>query len=574
MSAKKIEEVGNPIVYIFLSLALSGISYGVYEKFTGLTMFIVGFFFVSLIYYCGISFSGFMIVFFIVGILINCSYYKIPSKIDGVVRIVKVTNYAIIGTYEGKNISLKTDRENLYVGEMYKAKGNLKNVQDKSNGIVGELKAKEFYKVQGDWISKLYEFKRNIYIRLEGNLGKRKAGLLSSIAFGYSDNLDFEDKEDMKNLGVIHSISVSGLHVAIVYVFLRIFLGGKLGLFATMIYVVFTGYSYPSIRAFVMLACVEGGHILKRNNSSISALCLSALILIIYQPFSVFNISFHLTYLATLGIILFNKRLITLLYKLPLKLRDSLSLTLSAQIFTVPYLILIFKDFSANFIVGNLLLVPFVDLMVITGNILPLIYGFPLLFDFCSYINLKIIKMFDWMLNIIDKFSLPMFYGNEYVVFFYLFLLLSFYFVKKGYKKFIYLPIISICVIVIQIYSPIPSIRYYKEGAILITYNGERTLITNKNGIDVKRLSEAAMAAKTYKNIKAVAIIGTGNIKVKGKDYLLETSKEKYLLKVSTSKNQTKEYDIINFKDGFTNKIFIINGEVISFCYGEEFKID
>jgi competence protein ComEC len=507
-----------------------------------------------------------MVVFFITGILINCSYYKISNKIDGEVRIIKVTNYAIIGTYEEKNISLKINEKNLYVGEKYKVTGTLKNVQDKSNGIVGELEPKEFYKVDGDWIEKLYEFKRNMYKHLEENLGKRKAGLLASIAFGYSDNLDYEDKEDMKNLGVIHSISVSGLHVAIVYGFLRIFLGGKLGLLATMIYVIFTGYNYSSIRAFVMLACVEGGHILKRNNSSLSALCLSAIILIIYQPFIIFNISFHLTYLATLGIILFNKKLINFLYKFPVKLRDSLSLTFSAQIFTVPYLILIFKDFSVNFIVGNLFLVPFVDLMVITGNILPLTYWVSWLFDFCSYLNLQIIKMFDWMLNIIDKFSLPMFYGNEYVVFFYLFLLLSFYFVKKGYRKFVYLPFISIFIIMLQIYSPIPNVRYYKEGAILVNYRGERVLISNKSGVDIKRLSEAAMATKNYRNAKIVAINGAGNIKLQGKDYILETSKEKYLLKVSTSKNETREYDIINFKDGFVNKIFIINDKVIEVC--------
>lgn len=566
MTAKKIKEVGNPAIYIFLTLAISCISYGLNEKFSGLTIFIVGFFFISLSYYCGISFTGLMIMFFMAGILINYSYYKIPNKIDGEVRIVKVTNYAIIGTYEGKNISLKVDLKNLYVGEKYRVSGKLENIQDKGNGIVGELEPKEIYKAPGDWITKLYEFKRNMYTRLEENLGKRKAGLLASIAFGYSDYLDLEDKEDMKNLGVIHSISVSGLHVAIVYGFLRIFLGGKLGLFTTMIYVIFTGYNYSSIRAFVMLACVEGGRILKRNNSSLSALCLSALILIIYQPFSIFNISFHLTYLATLGIILFNKKIIDLLYKLPVKLRDPLSLTFSAQVFTVPYLILIFKDFSVNFIVGNLFLVPFVDLMVITGNILPLVYVFPKLFDFCSYANLKIIKMFDWMLNIIDNFSLPMFYGNEYVVFFYLFLLISFYFVRKGYRKFVYLPLIAIFIVGLQIYSPVPNIKYYKEGAILITYKGERVLIANKDGIDIKRLSEAAMATKNYRNAKTVAINGVGNIKLQGKDYILNTSKEKYLLKVTTSKNETKEYDIINFKDGFTNKIFIINGQVIKGC--------
>lgn len=566
MFNKKIEEVGNPVIYIFLTMAISCISYGLYENFGGLAIFIVAFLFIFLLYYCGLRFTLLMNVFFIVGILINCSYYKIPNRIDGEVRIVKVTSYSITGTYEGKSITLKTDKKNLYVGEKYKVIGKVLNIQDKSNGIVGVLEIQVINKIQGDWITKLNEFKRNLYFRLEENLGKRKAGLISSIAFGYSDYLDLEDKDDMKNLGVIHSISVSGLHVAIVYGFLRIFLGRKFGLLATMIYVIFTGYNYSSIRAFVMLACVEGGHILKRNNSSISSLCLSALILIVYQPFSIFNISFHLTYLATLGIILFNKKFIDILYKLPVKLRDPLSLTFSAQVFTIPYLILIFKDFSANFIIGNLFLVPFVDLMVITGNILPLTYAFRKLFDFCSYINLIIIKMFDWMLDIIDKVSLPMFYGNEYVVFFYLFLLMSFYFVRKGYKKFIYLPLISILVIAIQIYSPILNVTYYKEGAILVSYRGDRVLIANKNEIDIKRLSGVALATSNYRQAKTVCINGVCNIKLQGKDYIMETSKEKYLLKVTSNKNETKEYDIINFKDGLTDKIFIINGEAIQVC--------
>ena len=565
MFSKKIEEVGNPVVYIFLTLAISCISYGINQEFRGLTIFIVAFFFICIFYYCGISFSCIMIMFFVVGIIMNCSYYGISNKINGEVRIVSISSYSIIVSYEGKNITLKTDKKNLYVGEKYKVTGKVQDIQDKSNGVVGELEPQTITKVNGDFITKLYAIKREIYTNVEENLGRRKAGLIASIAFGYCDYLDEEDKEDMKNFGVIHSISVSGLHVAIVYGFLRIFMGGKFGLLATMIYVIFTGYNYSSIRAFVMLACVEGGHILKRNNSSISALCLSAIILIIYQPYSIFSISFHLSYLATLGIIMFNKKFNNILYKLYVKLREPLSLTLSAQVFTIPYLILIFKDFSANFIIGNLFLVPFVDLMVITGNILALTYVFPKLFDFCSYLNLYIIKMFDWMLNTIDKISLPMFYGNEYVVFFYLFLMLSFYFVRKGYKKFMYLPLIAILVIGIQIYSPILNIKYYKEGAILVSYKGERVLIANKNQIDLKRLSEATLATKSYREGKKVNIDGICNIRLQGKNYALETSKEKYLLKMVSGK-ELSEYDIINFKDGLTNKIFLINGEAIEVC--------
>nr|WP_312291876.1 ComEC/Rec2 family competence protein [Clostridium chromiireducens] len=563
MLYKRIEEVGNPLVYVFLSLAISCIYYGISDNFKGLAIFIVALFFLCVFYYCGFAFTIVIVLLFGIGIFINISYYNMEDEINGEVRIAKVSNYGITGTYEGKNIILKTDKKDLEVGQRYKVIGKIENDQDKYNGIVGLVKIQSISKVDGDFITKLCDIKRKIYMTLEENLGRRKAGLIASIAFGYCDYLDPEDKEDMKNFGVIHSISVSGLHVAIVYGFLRTFMGSKMGLMLSIIYVVFTGSNYSSIRAFVMLACVEGGNILKRNNNSISALCLSAAILVIIEPYSIFSISFHLSYLATLGIIMFNNNLNDRLYKLNSRLRQPLSLTLSAQIFTLPYLILIFKDFSANFIVGNMLLVPFVDLMVISGNILALSYVIPQLFDFCSYINLNIIKAFDWTLDKIDNFSLPIFYGNEYVVFFYLFLLLSFYLVKKGHKEFVYLPLISIFVIAIQLYSPIPSIAYYKEGAILVSYMGERILIANKNQIDIKRLANITLATKYYRQGKYATINGICNIKLEGKDYILETPKEKYLLRVVSNKNEFKDYDIINFDKKINNRIFIINGTVI-----------
>lgn len=563
MISKKIGEVGNPIIYIFLSLAVSCISYGIFEEFRGLTIFIVAFFFISLSYYCGYKFTGIMVVFFITGILMNYSYYRVPNKINGDIRIIKISSYNIIGNYSGKNIMIKTNRKDCNVGEIYRIEGRLEAAQDKINGIVGEVEPERMEKSNGDFITKLFDIKRKIYSRLEENLGTRKAGLIASIAFGYSDHLDLEDKEDMKNLGIIHSISVSGLHVVIVYGFLRIFMGRKLGLLATMIYVIFTGSDYSCIRAFLMLSCVEVGRLLKRNNSSLSALCFSGIILIIYQPYSVFNISLHLSYLATLGIVMFNKKLNNLLYMLNSKLREPLSLTLSAQIFSIPYLILIFKDFSANFIVGNLLLVPLVDFIVILGNILPLVYIFPKIFDFVSYLNLIIIKIFDWMLDAIDKISLPTFYGNENIVFFYLIMLFSFYFVRKGYKKFIYLPFICIFVIGIQVYSPLPKIKYYREGAILISYKWERILLANKSQIDIKRLLKVTCATKAYRQARLINIDEVCSIKTQGKNYVLETSKEKYLLKMTNDEKESKEYDIINFKDGAVGEVLIVNGRAI-----------
>lgn len=566
MLSKSIEEVGNPLMYIFLTLGISCIYYGINQEFRMGAIIIAAFFFICLLIYCGVSFSCVMIIFFILGMIMNYSYYRIGNEINGVVRIYKISTYNIIGKYEGKNIIIKTKAKNLLVGEKYIIEGSVDKKQDKNNGIVGEVETKKLYRAENDLITKLYDFKRSIYYRLEENLGKRKAGLISSIAFGYSDFLDLEDKQDMKNWGIIHSISVSGLHIVIVYGFLKALIGRKFGLLITMVYVIFTGSNYASIRAFVMLASVEAGHLLKRNNNSISALCFSAVILIIYAPYSIFSISFHLSYLATLGIIMFNHKINDVLYKIHEKLRQPLSLTLSAQIFTLPYLIIIFKEFSINFIVGNLCLLPFIDLMVITGNALVLTYFSTELFDFFSFINLYLIKFFDWSLNIFDSISLPMFYGNENAVFFYLFLMISFYFVRKGYRKFIYLPLISILIIVIQIYSPIFNIKYYDEGAILLSYRNNRILMSNKNPIDIQRLSKITLATQVYRQDKLIKIGDICSVKSEGKNYILETPKKKYLLKISNSKNESKEYGIINFKDGPINKIFIINNRILEAC--------
>ncbi|MBW6408525.1 ComEC/Rec2 family competence protein [Clostridium weizhouense] len=562
MFSKKINEINNPIIYMFLTLILSCISYGLFDDFKKLTIFIVCFFFISIIIYCGFNFTILMIVVFILGLIINISYYSIDSNIESSVRILRKNSYEITADYQGKKILLETNND-VKVGREYKINSKIIKSQEKSKGVVGKVITNDVNEVNEDFIVKLYKIKHKVFFMLKENLGQRKAALISSVAFGYSNYLDKEDKSDMKKFGIIHTISISGLHVVIVYIFLKTLLGNKMGLIATIIYVIFTGCNYSSIRAFIMLSSLEISKIIKRNNNSLSALCLSGMVLVLIKPYSIFEVSFHLSYLSTLGIVIFNKKLNNYFYKLPDKLRTVVSISLAAQVFTFPYLILVFKDFSINFIIGNLILVPFINIIVITGNILPIVYIFPKLFDFCSYLNLIIIKLFDWSLDKLENYSIPMFYGNEYVAILYMSILISIYFINKNYREFIYLPAIFILLITIQIYSPIPKITYYNEGALLISYRGERALVTNKNNIDIKRLKKATMSNKVYRNNKIINIKNIGKIKEKGKNYFLETSNNLYILKISNSKISCLDYDIINFKDQKINKIFILKDRII-----------
>ncbi|MGM9933713.1 MAG: ComEC/Rec2 family competence protein [Clostridium sp.] len=562
MFSKKLEEVNNPIVYIFGAVAVSCICYGIYSDFKGLSIFIGVLFLTYTLFYCGIKFNLFMVLFFLTGIYINSSYYKVPHYIDNVVRVIEINNYNTMCKAEGKNIIIDSNYK-FTEGKRYHIKGEVMHTSDKYKGIVGSIKPYYIHGEDDDYLSRLYEFKKNISIRLEENIGSRRTGLITSMAFGDSKNIYSEDKDDMKNYGIIHSICVSGLHVAIVYGFLKYFLGNKISLILCALYVLFTGCNYSSIRAFIMLSSVEGAKIFKRNNNSLSALSLSALLLLLYRPYSIMEISFHLSYLATLGIILLSRNLNYKLYKLPDKFRETLSVTLSAQVFVFPYMMITFKDFSMNFIAGNLLLIPFVNILVVLGNLLIPAYKIAGLFDFISYICIYIIRLFDALMNKMDMYSLPMFYGNEYAAHFYLWMLLSAYFIKKGYKKFIYLPAISILVIAVSMYSPVLNIRYYREGALLISYRGDRVLVSCRKEIDMERLSKVSNATESHKIEKNMNFKNKCYLKVVKSDYILRIEDKEFLLNMSGKRNFYDDYDIISFKDGPVNRVFIVGGELI-----------
>lgn len=563
MTLKKVKDIGNPIVYIFISLLISCICYGINDEYGGLTIFIVASFFAILIYNCGIKFSLLMLIIFIIEVLINISYYSIDDKFDDIVRINQMNSYGIISTCNGKKITLDNFKDsNLEISKRYYIQGDVQNNSDKSKGIVGEVLVKRCIPIEDDWITKIYKVKLNVYELLKENLGERKSSLISSISFGYKEYLDEEDENDMKNFGIIHSISVSGLHVAIVYAFIKKVAGNKLGILGTILYVILTGSEYSCIRAFIMLAAVEGAGIFQRNNNSLSSISLSGIIILILSPYAAFQISFHLSFLATIGIILYNKKLNDLLYKLQKNLRETLSITLSAQILTTPYLMIIFNDFSLNFIIGNIFLLPFVNAIVILGNLLILTYSFMPAFDFISYLILKLVNIFDYVVNMFEDVELPMFYSNKYIAFFYCVLLFCFYFYRKGYKKFIYLPIISMMIIIIQIYSPLPYIEYYKEGAIVFSHKGRNILITNKNPIDTQRLSKISHATHLYRDIDKIYIEDICNIKSKGQNYILYVNDEKYFLKMTMNKYDVEDCDIINFKEGKVKKIIILHNQI------------
>lgn len=552
----------NPLPYIFIVFMLSYFSYEMYNKNTILASFYVVSFFIFIMYFKGKYIMFILALFFIVALNnIICFYNYTPGEIEEV-RITEVKNYYGKGEINGRIVSLSNVNEKIEVGNKILVKGKFTENKNIGSGVIGDYKIEDYKILKSDFIDKLYKRRKYVFERIESKLGERKAALITSVSFGYKSELNEDHKELMKNLGISHVISISGLHLVLVYSVLRRLLGVKLSLLLALVYVLFSGASAPAVRAYIMVVILNVGKIVKRNYNPISALSLAGIILILEKPYYIYNLGFVLSFLATLGIILFNKDLNKKLYKLPNSIRNTIAISLSAQILTLPIIILYFNEVSLNFIVGNIIVIPFINVLVVLGNILIFIVEIPSIFNYIMYICHYIIKYIDIIMYKIDNMSLDLMYFHYTVAYFYISLLMTYYFYKKGFKRFLYYPLIIFFYILVAIYSPLPKIRYYNEGGLLISYKGDRVLIQTKDEVDKEKLAIISLSDYIYEEIDEINIGKIVKLKKYGENYILQTVNSEYLLFVNYE-SLNNENDIIDFRKGDLKEIKVFNDEII-----------
>lgn len=557
------ENFNNPLLYIIVVFILASFSYEIYSRNVLLAIFYIFSFFIFILYFKGIYISSILIIFFIVSFNNNIWFYSYEPKESEQIRITEIKNYYGKGEIEGRIVNLFNINEEIKEGDRLIVNGKFTENKNITRGIIGDYEIKDFIKLEPDFIYKLCRRREYIFQKVEKKLGQRKAALITAVSFGYVKGLDQDHKELMKSLGISHAISVSGLHLVLVYGILNRLFGIKLSLVIAFVYVLFSGASPPAIRAYIMIFILTFGKVFKRNYNPLASLALSGIIILLIKPYDIYDIGFILSFLATLGIILFNRDLNKKLYKLPNTIRSTIAISLSAQVFTFPMIILCFNEVSLNFIIGNIIIIPLINLLVILGNILIFAEMIPIIFNYILYLCHYIIKYIDIIMYKIDGLGLELAYLHYTVAYFYIALLTAFYFYKKGFKRFLYYPVIIFCYILLLIYSPLPKIRYFYEGALLISYKGNRVLIQTKDVIDKEKLMAISLTDKIIYELYEVDIGKSVKLKKYGENYILNTGSREYLLFVNYEKIRSK-YDIIDFRKGDLKEITLFDDKVIN----------
>lgn len=201
---------------------------------------------------------------------------------------------------------------------------------------------------------------------------KQASSLVATLLLGYRAELERHVIQTFSNTGTMHILSVSGMHVALIYLvlgFLLKFLGkGAPGrIMRTVIilgllwwYAMLTGFSAPASRAALMISFVVLGDAFSRTNNAYNSLCVSAFCLLIYNPYYLFDAGFQLSYLAVLGLITLQPKLYNW-FSIDSWAIDQVwkysSISLAAQFATLPLSIYYFHKFPLYFLLSNLLIV-------------------------------------------------------------------------------------------------------------------------------------------------------------------------------------------------------------------------
>ncbi len=272
--------------------------------------------------------------------------------------------------------------------------------------------------------------------RLLENFPSPQSQLLSGIVLGVKSNLNKDFKQSLVNTGTLHVVVVSGYNIALVAGFglsLSFLIGRrKASLFAGVLVIVYTllvGVSAPTLRATIMALLTIAGTLFGRQVLAGYLLFLTAYLLILISPENLVDVSFQLTFLATLGLIIFSNPFSNYLGRLPRQLREPLATTLAAQVLVVPIIFFYFGNVPLLSPLINILVLWTVPLITVAGFLyLFLLQVSILLAHFLGYLLLVPLTFFVQVVVFFGKFDSFVFQserGNWLVISGYLLLLLA-----------------------------------------------------------------------------------------------------------------------------------------------------
>ena len=331
--------------------------------------------------------------------------YEIKVVSEGKYKNTKL----ILNIKKNKNVNLEYGDEISVSGEFIEpAKRRNYNGFDysrylKTLKIHGNLKASDIDVISKNSGSKIFILANKINLKIKENINKlmpeEYGNMLIGLILGDTTNIEEDIQDDFKVANISHVLAISGMHITYIIIGIEILFKKPFGKIRTRIvtivililYMFITGFAPSVVRASIMGIFLLLSKLIHRKNDIWTSISLSLLILLIYNPFLILNVGLQLSYLGTIGIICFNKNIYNFLRTLKIKnkkikykinrkvilfvdkIKEILSVTLSAQIVILPVMLFNFNVLGIYFFLSNILVSLIIGPIIIIGFVCILI---------------------------------------------------------------------------------------------------------------------------------------------------------------------------------------------------------
>ncbi|HOY37895.1 MAG: ComEC family competence protein [Bacteroidales bacterium] len=245
------------------------------------------------------------------------------------------------------------------------------------------IKSDEWKKIEEPPSGSLFVLAANIRNSVTESF--RKCGLsgdelavATALTLGNKSYLSDEIRQSYSVSGGMHVLAVSGLHVGVVYLVISQLLGFikskrrqwiKTLLIILLIwgYALITGLSPSVVRAALMFSLFASAGLFRKNANSFNILAAAAFFSLLADPLVLHQIGFQLSYAAVFSILYFYPKiygLVEVRSRLADKVWSLLSVSVAAQLGTIPFTLFYFNQFPSYFLLTNLIIIPLVTVAI------------------------------------------------------------------------------------------------------------------------------------------------------------------------------------------------------------------
>ncbi len=411
--------------------------------------------------------------------------------------------------------------------------------------------------------------------------------ILSALTLGYRDALNADTKQMFANTGAMHILAVSGLHVGIIYIILLnllafmnknqslMILKSIIIIISLWIFALIAGMSASVTRSALMFSLFVIGRLLMKTSSLYNIIFATAFLILLFKPYSIFSVGFQLSYAAVLAIIFFQPiiyQIFTLKSFIADKIWALTTVSIAAQIGTMPIGLFYFHQFPNYFFLTNIIVIPLASLILYTALLLFAISFIPVLSSAIAFILkilLKILINSIYFINSIPFATSKNIYISvlQTILLFITILSIAIFF---SYKKKFTLYLSSFTIIFFLLLNINAKLKKNTNYNNLIIFNSRGNLlidiIANKNYIIANK--------NLLQNKKKLNYLLTPFLQAKK-----ISSKTQIYMDIDSIQNTKIENNILMCKNNFiqignTKFLILRTGDITNYSTNKKIKID